>query len=67
MTGEKFVPCATIDYRAENDRLRKELEYQTERAETLTHTVAALNRDNDILIAQLDIVHLIFGGGNHHA
>ena len=66
MTGEKSVPCATIDYRAENDRLRKELEYQTERAETLTHTVAALNRDNAIPGAQLEIVRLIFGG-NHYA
>lgn len=66
MLKEKTAPCATIDYRAENDRLRKELEYQTERAETLTHTVAALNRDNAILGAQLEIVRLIFGG-NHHA
>ena len=67
MTGEKSVPCATIDYSADNERLRKELEYQTERAETLTHTVAALNRDNAILSAQLEIVRLIFGGGNRHA
>ena len=67
MTEENSIPCATIDYRADNDRLRKELEYQTERAETLTHTVAALNRDNAILSAQLEIVRLIFGGGNRHA
>ena len=66
MTGEKSAPCATIDYRADNERLRKELEYQTERAETLTRTVAALNRDNAILGAQLEIVRLIFGG-NYHA
>lgn len=66
MTGEKSVPCGEIDYRAENERLHKELAYQTERAETLTHTVAALNRDNAILGAQLEIVRLIFGG-NYHA
>lgn len=51
-----------FDYHAEYNKLLKECQMLTEKNECLAHTVSALERDNATLRAQLDMVHLIFGG-----
>ena len=55
-------PTATIDYRAENERLKMDYAALSVENDNLRHVVNALERDNATMSAQLDIVRLIFGG-----
>lgn len=55
-------PIATIDYRAEYERLKMDCAALSVENDNLRHAVNALERDNAIMRGQLDIVNLIFGG-----
>lgn len=57
-----LVCSGGLDYHVEYNKLLEECHILTDKNEYLAHTVSALERDNAILRAQLDMVHLIFGG-----
>ena len=57
--------CVMPDYEAEYRRLCEENQKMSMEIQDMQNYFGAMERNNAIMKAQLDIVYLIFGGRNH--
>lgn len=57
--------CAMPDFRAEAERLQERVDELRAENVYLQSVVSTTTRENEILRAQLDIIHLIYGGNRN--
>ena len=59
------IPCTMPDFRAEVERLQERVDKLTCENEYLKATLSNVTRNSEIMAAQLDIIHLIYGGNRN--
>lgn len=59
---EEMKPTCRPDYEAECEKLRCELHRKTDENEGCKRLIETLSRENELLLAKMEMIELIFGG-----